>query len=152
VLAFAACGSASNTGTGTANRGAALTYVKCLRAHGVPNFPDPSPDGRLPNIPSGIDTAAPAFRSAQSACAKLEPGGTAGSSSKGSRLALLASAQCMRRHGLPNFADPTPTPPPPPPPGVRSGNAVGGPGGYLALPPPSPAVTRAEAACGLRLP
>ena len=152
ALVLGACASAGDTGTGAAGATAALTYVKCLRSHGVTNFPDPPADGRLPNIPSDIDTTAPAFLSAQRACAKLEPGSTAGPSSSGSRLALLADAQCMRRHGLPNFADPTRSPPPPPPAGVRTGNAVGGPGGYLVLPPTSPAATRAEAACGLRLP
>jgi hypothetical protein len=153
ALALAACGSMSNTGTADVSQSAALTYVKCLREHGLSNFPAPRPDGRLPNIPSDIDTAAPVFRSAQNACAKLEPGATAGSSSNGSRLAsLLAAAQCMRRHGLANFPDPTATPPPPPPPGVPTGNAVGGPGGYLVLPPTSPAVTQTEAACGLRMP
>ncbi|HUA07126.1 MAG TPA: hypothetical protein VMB27_24680 [Solirubrobacteraceae bacterium] len=156
ALALPACGSAGGADNATvtaSSRGAAVAYVKCLRSHGVPNFPDPASDGRLPNVPSDIDTAAPAFRSAQSACAKLEPGAGTGPSSTGSRLAsLLAAAHCMRNHGLTNFGDPTSAPPPPPPPGVRSGNAVGGPGGYLVLPPTSPAVTRAEAACGLLLP
>jgi hypothetical protein len=154
-LVLTGCGSAGNTRTATTTASSAspaLEYVKCLRAHGVPSFPDPGPGGRLASIPSDIDTAAPAFRFAQGACANLVPGGTAGPSSKGSRQALLADAECMRRHGLANFPDPTPTPPPPPPPGERTGNAVGGSGAYLVLPPTSPAVSRAEAACGLRLP
>ena len=129
--------------------GQALTFVRCMRAQGVPNFPDPSPGGRLPDIPSSIDTAAPAFRSAQKACAGLMPGGSVSDSSPETEsLQLLAVARCMREHGLPSFPDPTTTPPPSPPPGARTGNAMGGPGAYLQLPPPSPALTHAAAACG----
>jgi hypothetical protein len=49
----------------------------------------------------------PAFRSAQQACKKLLPGGN----SQGSPLpesqqrAAVANAQCMRKHGVPDFPD-----------------------------------------------
>lgn len=155
ALVVAACGSAANPGTSSATADQALEYVRCLRSHGVRNFPDPSPGGRLPNIPQGIDTEAPAFRDAQSACAKLMPGpsGPATASENASRSAsLLAVARCMRNHGLPDFPDPTTSPPPSPPAGSRAGNVVGGPGAYLAFPPSSPALARAEASCGFRLP
>ena len=130
----------------------ALAYVLCLRSHGVAHFPDPAPDGRLPNIPNDIDTAAPAFRSAQQACANLEPGAHGSSVRPQTWMPrLLALAECIRRHGLHSFPDPT-TSPPPPPPGNDHGNAMGGPGAYLAFPPPSPALSRAKAACGFRIP
>jgi hypothetical protein len=152
---LAIAGAAAIAGCGSARPavvpadGQALTFVRCMRAQGVPNFPDPSPGGRLPNIPSSIDTAAPAFRSAQKACAGLMPGGSVSDSSPETEsLQLLAVARCMREHGLPSFPDPTTTPPPSPPPGARTGNAMGGPGAYLQLPPPSPALTHAAAACG----
>jgi hypothetical protein len=155
TLAVAACGSTSNQDTSSATADQALEYVRCLRSHGVPNFPDPSPGGRLPNVPQSINTAAPAFRSAQDACAKLMPGasGPAAASDNESRASgLLAVARCIRSHGFPNFPDPTTAPPPPPPPGARSGTAIGGPGAYLAFPPSSPALARATAACGFRFP
>lgn len=123
--------------------------------HGVPSFPDPSPDGRLPNIPQNIDTAAPAFRNAQTACAKLMPGANGSASASGNagqNATLLAVARCIRAHGLSTFPDPTTSPPPSPRPGSRTGNVLGGPGAYLAFPPASPALTRAMAACGFRLP
>lgn len=149
ALPASACGSAGPAITATTQGRAALEYVLCLRSHGVPGFPDPDPDGRLPNIPSDIDTTAPAFQSAQSGCARLMPGGTgARVSSTSARLGLLAVAECMRKHGLANFPDPTVSPPPAPPAGSRTGNVMGGPGGYLALPPSSPALSRAAAACG----
>lgn len=151
ALAIAACGSGHAAGATpvAAQADQALRYVRCLRSHGVPSFPDPSPGGRLPNVPASIDPAAPSFRFAQHACAGLMPGGSSSGSAPSSfRLRLLAVAQCMRRHGVPNFPDPTSSPPPPPPPGARTGNVIGGPGGYLQFPPPSPALTRASAACG----
>ena len=151
ALAIAACGAAPNTATPTAAADQALEYVRCLRSHGVPNFPDPSPGGRLPNIPSDIDTSAPAFRSAEAACARLIPGGSA-TQNESDKASLLALARCMRAHGVPNFPDPTTSPPPAPPAGSRTGNAIGGPGAYLAFPAPSPALTRAQRACGFRLP
>ncbi len=147
AAAIGACGSGRRAPASAGTQ--ALAYVRCIRAQGVPNFPDPSPGGRLPDIPSSIDTAAPAFRSAQKACAGLMPGGSASDSSpETERLGLLAAARCIREHGLPNFPDPTTTPPPPPPPGALAGNVIGGPGAYLHFPPQSPALTHAAAACG----
>ena len=150
LAAIAGCGSARPAPVPA--DGQALTYVRCIRAQGVPNFPDPSPGGRLPNIPSSIDTAAPAFRSAQKACAGLMPGGSAsGSSPETERLGLLAAARCIREHGFPNLPDPTATPPPSPPPGARAGNVIGGPGAFVQLPPPSRALTHAATACGFAI-
>jgi hypothetical protein len=153
AAAVSACGSERPASAPAPSQ--ALAYVRCMRAQGVPDFPDPSPGGRLPNIPSSIDTAAPAFQSAQKTCAGLMPGG-GGSGSPAEtgteRLGFLAVARCMRAHGFPNFPDPTTTPPPSQPPGADAGNVIGGPGAYLHLPPQSPALTRAVAACGFRIP
>jgi hypothetical protein len=152
VVAAAGCGSERTPGVTSNTAGQALAYVRCLRSHGLPSFPDPGPDGRLPNVPSSIDPAAPSFRAAQRSCARLEPGGSgSGSASGDSTTRLLGVAQCMRRHGLPGFPDPTTSPPPAPAPGSVAGNVIGGPGGYLQLPPTSPALARAVAACGLAL-
>ena len=156
AAAIAACGSERPAAAPAVGQvGQALTYVRCMRAQGVPDFPDPSPGGRLPNIPSSIDTAAPAFRSAQNTCARLMPGASASGSpaeTEADRLGLLAVARCMREHGFPNFPDPTTTPPPSPPPGAHAGNVIGGPGAYLHFPPQSPALTHAAAACGFEIP
>lgn len=126
----------------------ALAYARCLRAEGVPNFPDPAPGAPL-RIPSDIDTQAPSFTRAQTACARLMPGGSRSSETPGSqRLELLAIARCMRAHGVPDFADPTSSPPPP-----GNGNVLGGTGTYLAVGPPSngqsPGFKAAANACRL---
>jgi hypothetical protein len=118
-----------------------------MRAHGVSNFPDPSPGGPSV-IPNWINPQAPAFLSAQKACAKFLGGGGRHGSTTSERVALLRLADCMRAHGLPNFPDPTTSPPPAPPQGSHTGNAVGIDGVYLVYPPQSPALKRAQARCG----
>lgn len=56
--------------------------AKCMRENGVPNFPDPSADGRIEIKPdSGFDPADPTVREAQKKCDHFGPtlqGGGAG--------------------------------------------------------------------------
>jgi hypothetical protein len=67
---------ASATG-GPTHAQAALAYARCMRAHGVPNFPDPQTTNGGIGEPSGIgfggDIArnAPQFQSADHACQHL---------------------------------------------------------------------------------
>ena len=60
-----------------AQQAALLKWVQCMRANGVPDMPDPQPDGRmLIGGPSGgpnPDSAA--FEDAQTKCRDLQPGG-----------------------------------------------------------------------------
>ena len=51
-----------------------LKLSVCMRAHGVPNFPDPGPHGL--HIGSNIDPRSPQFQAAQKACAHDFPGGS----------------------------------------------------------------------------
>jgi hypothetical protein len=53
----------------TAERRRELTEARCMRAHGVPSFPDPGSAGSLqaPSL-AGINTQSPAFKSAARAC------------------------------------------------------------------------------------
>ena len=48
-----------------------LKFSKCMRAHGVPNFPDPSSDGAITGSAKGINPQSPTFVSAQRTCQKL---------------------------------------------------------------------------------
>ena len=51
-----------------------LEFAECVRAHGVPNFPDPDSSGRIPDpATSGIDQGSPKFQAANQACAKYRP-------------------------------------------------------------------------------
>lgn len=152
ALALGACGSSSNPGSGsTAGHGnSGIRFAGCMRAHGVPGFPDPSPGGGINITPgSGVDPASPAFRSAQSICSRFMPGPLGhGKPSESRKLALLALARCMRRNGVPTFPDPTATPPRP---GRGAGIAFGAPGSFIAVPEAliqSPAFQQAAVACG----
>ena len=143
---IAACGSSSRPSGAAGGGDPLLQYAQCIRAHGVPNFPDPRGHGGLV-IPNDINPQSPAFRSSQQACAKVaQPPVGHGESSDSRKLQLLALARCMRAHGVPTFPDPTNSPPPP-----SSGNALGGNGSYLALGTPqqrqSPGYKRAATAC-----
>ena len=95
----------------------AVAYSACMRAHGVPNFPDPkvSTHGSEVKVAIGVTpaiTGNPQFKSAQQACTKLLPGGGPGSGpnrqiSSQEQSQYLKAAACIRSHGIPNFPDPT---------------------------------------------
>jgi hypothetical protein len=56
-------------------------YSKCMRANGVPDFPDPSPDGgiQLKAEPgSGLDPDSATFKKADEACSQYRPEGPDG--------------------------------------------------------------------------
>jgi hypothetical protein len=112
-LAIAACGSSGKPDAPAGNVDPALKFSHCMRAHGVPNFPDPGPGGGLQITPqSGINPQSPGFQSAQKMCAKFAPG-LAGPvhMTASERQAALRFAECMRANGQPNFPDPTETAP-----------------------------------------
>jgi hypothetical protein len=134
-----------------------VRYSDCMRAHGVPNFPDPSAAGGIPFIAagSGINTLSPAFQGAQLACHTLAPGahGVSAGMKAATDARWLKISRCMRRHGVPDFPDPTFSMPP------SNSNAYGfisdQNGVVVALPgtsPTSPAFAQAANACRMGLP
>lgn len=147
---IAACGSQHNVARTGGDAGPLLAYARCMRTHGVPNFPDPRATGGLV-VPNDINTDSPAFKRAQQACGHLAQSPSTAASSESRKLQLLALAKCMRAHGVSAFPDPSSSPPPP-----SSGNAIGGNGWYLSLGTAqerqSPAYRRAAAACHLTIP
>jgi hypothetical protein len=152
ALALAACGSSGSSGSGSASSREAtgIKVADCMRAHGVPNFPDPSSGGGI-QLPNGVDPQAPAFQSAQRACFKLFPGGGpgGGGNSEARKVQLLKLAECMHAHHISQFPDPTSSPPTGPPSG--GGIAFGSPGAFIAVPQSlidSPGFKQAAAACG----
>jgi hypothetical protein len=128
VIALVGAGCGSNTVTGTASsdgkagsgassadgstgagtqatkREKAVKFAECMRAHGVPHFPDPGPSG---DINFGVDVSAEVFTAAVNACKSLEPPGALSSKrSAKQQSAALRFAQCVRAHGVPDFPDP----------------------------------------------
>lgn len=45
-----------------------LSFSRCMRSHGVKDFPDPNADGRFGGQLKGLDRNAPAYRRALAAC------------------------------------------------------------------------------------
>jgi hypothetical protein len=90
----------------TANPQKALKLAECMRANGVPNFPDPNGQGLIQG--SGIDPNSPQFQKAQQKCAKDIGGGGTRSPAQIARAeaAALAFSKCMRSHGVSDFPDP----------------------------------------------
>jgi hypothetical protein len=108
VLLVAACsGGAATAGAGAAGptyQQALVAYAQCMRAHGEPDFPDPTSQGAFPHIPP---PSSPRYQTANRACQHLIPSRplTAAQKRQNTKQALQFSA-CMRAHGAPNFPDP----------------------------------------------
>ena len=85
-----------------------LAYAACIRRHGVPNFPDPKPNGGFDVTTNPND---PQLQAAQRDCANLLPASqqqqTTGHFTPQQVAQLLTYARCMRSHGVVNFPDPT---------------------------------------------
>jgi hypothetical protein len=55
-------------------RALALAYSQCVRSHGVPSFPDPASDGRIPDPATvGVNQGSPKFEAANQACGAYRP-------------------------------------------------------------------------------
>lgn len=91
----------------------ALKFSQCMRSHGLPNFPDPSPGGGFVfPAGSGVTPGSPAFQAAQAKCQKYNPAppglgaGTQTHPAQQWLSQMVRAAACMRRHGYPDFPDP----------------------------------------------
>jgi hypothetical protein len=87
-----------------------LNFARCMRSHGVSNFPD---DLNFQNVP-GINPSSPAFKAAQTACQHLLPvkAPPPAAPSAQTHEKLLRLSNCLRAHGYPSMPDPKPNPPP----------------------------------------
>ena len=113
-------GSGSTPGT-TQFRDESVTFSRCMRADGVPNFPDPpgnggfglkdlaqrGSNGQTMSI-NGVSVNAPAFRAAMAKCQKYipEPPVVSASELANVRAQAVQFGRCMRSHGITNFPDP----------------------------------------------
>ncbi len=105
---------ASSSGADTA-LAAGLAYSRCMRNHGMPNFPDPipTPSGGygylMPRGANAISPQSPAYVAAAGACKSLAPQWWTGGQklSPAQEQAWLTWAKCIRANGVPSFADPS---------------------------------------------
>jgi len=96
---------------GSSSNGDPVKYARCMRSHGVLNFPDPS-SAAAPSASRALkeESTSPEFQAAALACAKYAHHGTAAPPVSPQEMQkLLAVSRCMRAHGVPNFPDPNPT-------------------------------------------
>jgi hypothetical protein len=106
-------GSAGATTTTSGQQDAAAVWrelVRCARANGMPNLPDPQIDsnGRA-NFPNGTpEPPASVRRACQSIYDRLPASarGEEAGPSPADMQALLRYARCMREHGVADFPDP----------------------------------------------
>jgi hypothetical protein len=134
-----------------------VAYAKCIRASGVPSFPDPNAGGGFAfHARAGLINS-PLFKAAQAKCHNLLPEGGPGSGPPPSPQTLarfLHIARCMRGHCVSDFPDPRTTAPPKPfGSGIAELSDIEG--VILVFPSTidqqSPAFTRAAAACAFPL-
>jgi hypothetical protein len=102
----------SSTSSPSANSQKVLAFSRCVRAHGVPNFPDPNSSEVLPKRQVAQLTAGnPQFPAAHRACEHLLPNGGQPTQAQAQQAwnDMRNFARCMRSHGVPNWPDPAPT-------------------------------------------
>jgi hypothetical protein len=123
------------------SRNAALKFSRCMRANGVPNFPDPNGSGAIQfGSGNGIDPRAPGVRTAMQKCRKdLPTPHFTPAQEQAAKAAALRFSQCMRSHGVTDYPDPQFGP------GGRVALKLGGPGS--GFDPNSPSFQRAMNAC-----
>jgi hypothetical protein len=118
ALVAPGCGSQSPRSGGTAGgspTAAAFRFSACMRAHGLPNFPDPhvfNSDGHhgVGIAVTPAETSSPAFKAAQTACAGIMPAPSPSEIARqqhAEEQGKLAFARCMRGRGISSFPDPT---------------------------------------------
>jgi hypothetical protein len=82
----------------------AVKFAECMRANGVPHFPDPDPKG---DYNFGVDVSGEVWLKAVDACKALKPPGALSSKrTPKQQSASLRFAQCVRDHGVKDFPDP----------------------------------------------
>lgn len=117
AMSAAACSGANRPGvasggssspTGSASQ-SALAFSRCMRSHGIPNYPDPGGNGATKKTARQLGVSDSKYDTALRACAHLLPndGGPDRAETRREMTVLRSFARCMRSHGVPNWPDPT---------------------------------------------
>ena len=112
----------TSRGSSTAQRAAlsqstnlqqAIAYSRCMRSHGVPEFPDPYSSGAIPKVSlQQLGVSSAVFQAARRTCQHLLPPSAQGGPPAQAALQQAWTrtrkfAQCMRSHGVRNWPNPT---------------------------------------------
>lgn len=98
---------ASSPAASTQQAGA-VGFAHCMRAHGVPKWPDPASSGVFDKskiTTQQLEVSSSGLQAAQDACQHLLPPESVTQQRLNAAQALQFS-QCMRNHNVPNFPDP----------------------------------------------
>ena len=101
--------SSSSNPPAAAGQSGAVAFARCMRSHGVPNYPDPTGSGLVKESLQQLGVGSSRFQSASRDCGHLLPnGGSAPSPARVQqvRARALQFSKCVRSHGVPNFPDP----------------------------------------------
>ncbi len=102
-------GNGSRSGSRQAIEAKALKYSRCMRSHGISDFPDPSSNGSISiSVQPGSDLNphSPRFQAAQNACMSLLGNKLTSAEKAAANAKALKYSQCMRAHGVSDFPDP----------------------------------------------
>jgi len=119
----------------------ALQFSRCMRAHGITGYPDPTAHGHQISMTmhltrgSNLNPHSPQYQAAHNACRSFLPSGNLTAAQKAAANAkALTYSQCMRAHGITSYPDPN-----------GQGTIVVQAGGGIA--PNSPQFQHAQTAC-----
>jgi hypothetical protein len=102
--------SSSASGASSPGRSASagpLALARCMRAHGIHDFPDPSGHGEFDlNGEGDLNPDNPTYRAAARACGSSGPGKVMPHVSAQQIAATVRLAECMRNHGIRTYPDP----------------------------------------------
>jgi hypothetical protein len=102
--AITADSSAGSGATSVAGQAKAVKFAECVRAHGVPHFPDPNAKGEFE---FGVDVTPAVWGRAVDACKALQPPGSLSSKrTPQQQTAGIRFARCARENGVKDFPDP----------------------------------------------
>jgi len=100
--------SSSSPGAASSQQVGAVGFARCMRAHGVPNWPDPNSSGvfdKAKVTSQQLNVSSTVLQAAQNACQALLPAESVTQQRLNAAQALQFS-QCMRSHAVSNFPDP----------------------------------------------
>ncbi len=127
-VAIAACGGSSPGSSAGSNAQAGLKFAACVRAHGVPDYPDAAANGSGQTATNGGGQTSPppgkadvnghilsestqvvdtAYGKCQKYSLALQGPVVSSGQLAGLKAGALAYAKCVRAHGVPDFPDPT---------------------------------------------
>jgi hypothetical protein len=103
---------ASSSNAGEPANAPLVAFARCVRSHGVADFPDPQAGASNTKFPSAqqLRVSSSQLSAAETACQRLLPVGADDQFPQAEVPLLLRSmlpfSRCMRSHGIPNFPDP----------------------------------------------